>query len=921
MTANARALLPNPALAAGWDGLWVAHDGQPAQPITRGAALRLVADTPVLMVNAPLVASRIGAAQISGLDLLELFAFVRPAQFAVPNARGLALALRHEPPLTLEDEPAALFALAESLLAECGAPDWRFAPGAYGAATALNRLKWPWGPLVAARVVAPAKLDKPLFQALPEWQEPAPRPAPRTVELAEVQVLDELARAVGANAEPRAGQRAYTRAVAAAFQPRAQVGQPTIVLAEAGTGTGKTLGYLAPARLWAEASGGTVWISTYTKALQRQLAQELRRLYPDPTRYAASVVVRKGRENYLCLLNLEDAVQGAFTGRAAILSHLVARWARFTKDGDMVGGDLPGWLTGLFGAGRMAALSDRRGECVYAGCPHFRRCFIESAIARTADAQIVVANHALVMMNAARGRAEGQGLTRLVFDEGHHLFEAADSTFAVRLSGGEALELRRWLLGPEGGRARGRRRGLETRLSELGMEDPVAAAALGAILKAAQALPSDQWLARLAEGAPYGVLEALFAAVRETVYARAEEADAGFGLDADLAAPPPRLIDAALAAAQAIDALVKPMRVLGKRIEALLEDQPAWLEPSLRSRLEGARLGLDFRQQMLVAWLALLARIGGAPDPDFVDWLALERVDSRELDVAICRHWLDPTRPLATTVFQPAHGVAITSATLRDPPAVQQPDQGWGQAQARVGARHVAARLQTAAAASPFDYDASARVLVVTDVKRGEVAQLAGAYRSLIEASGGGALGLFTAIARLKAVHARIAEPLSTRGLPLLAQHVDPLDAGTLVDLFRADRHASLLGTDALRDGVDVPGEALRLVILEGIPWSRPTLLHAARKAAASDVGYEDRATRARLAQAFGRLIRRAGDRGVFVLIGAATPSRLLDAFPVPAERVALADACRIVQRFLSHDLQTAPSLPRPASFPRAEDA
>lgn len=921
MTADSRTLLPNPALAAGWDGLWVARAGEPAQPIARGAALRLVADTPVLMINAPLAASRIGAPQISGLDLLELFAFARPAQFVVPSARGLALALRLAPPLTLEDEPAALFAIAQALLDEIGASGWRYAAGAYGAAVALNRLKWPWGPLVTARVPAPATVEKPLFQALPEWQEPAPRPAPRTVELAEPQVLNELARTVGAAAEPRASQRAYARAVAAAFQPRAVAGQPTLALAEAGTGTGKTLGYLAPARLWAEAAGGTVWISTYTKALQRQLAQELKRVYPDPADYAARVVVRKGRENYLCLLNLEDAVQGAFTGRAAVLAQLVARWARFTRDGDMVGGDLPGWLTGLFGMGRMAALSDRRGECVYAGCPHYRRCFIEAAIARSAAADIVVANHALVMMNAARGRAEGLGLTRLVFDEGHHLFEAADSTFAVRLSGGEALELRRWLLGPEGGRTRGRRRGLETRLSELGMEDPAAAEALGATLKAAQALPGDQWLARLAEGAPYGPLEALLGAVRETVLARAEEADSGYGLEADLAAPPPRLIDAAQAAAQAIEALIKPMRVLAGRIEALLEEQPEWLEAALRSRLEGARLGLDYRQQMLAAWLALLARIGGAPDPDFVDWLALERVDSRELDVALCRHWLDPTRPLATTVYQPAHGVAITSATLRDPPAVHQPDQGWDQAQARVGARHVAARVQTSAAASPFDYASAARVLVVTDVKRGDVAQLAGAYRSLIEAAGGGALGLFTAIARLKAVHARIAEPLTANGLPVLAQHIDPLDAGTLVDLFRADRHASLLGTDALRDGVDVPGEALRLAILEGIPWSRPTLLHAARRAAAGDAAYEDRATRARLAQAFGRLIRRAGDRGVFVLIGAATPSRLLDAFPVPAERVALADACRIVTRFLSHDLQATPSLPRPGHSPRAEDA
>jgi len=102
-----------------------------------------------------------------------------------------------------------------------------------------------------------------------------------------------------------------------------------------------------------------------------------------------------------------------------------------------------------------------------------------------------------------------------------------------------------------------------------------------------------------------------------------------------------------------------------------------------------------------------------------------------------------------------------------------------------------------------------------------------------------------------------------------------------------------LLGTDALRDGVDVPGHSLRLVVMESVPWPRPTVLHAARRAAEGGSAYDDRVVRARLAQAFGRLIRRQDDRGMFVLLSAATPSRLLTAFPpgVPVQRVHLADA------------------------------
>ena len=147
---------------------------------------------------------------------------------------------------------------------------------------------------------------------------------------------------------------------------------------------------------------------------------------------AREVVTRKGRENYLCLLNLEDALQGGFAGRAAILAQLVARWAAYSADGDMVGGDLPGWLPTLFRRNGSTALTDRRGECVYAGCPHYRKCFIERAARASAEADIVIANHALVMVNAARGREATSRPTRYVFDEGHHLFDAADAMFGGR---------------------------------------------------------------------------------------------------------------------------------------------------------------------------------------------------------------------------------------------------------------------------------------------------------------------------------------------------------------------------------------------------------------------------------------------------------------------------------------------------------
>src|SRR5690242_4356046 len=344
---------------------------------------------------------------------------------------------------------------------------------------------------------------------------------------------------------------------------------------------------------------------------------------------------------------------------------------------------------------------------------------------------------------------------------------------------------------------------------------------------------------------------------------------------------------------QALEALQKPLALLARRLEAVLEDAPDWLDAQARARVEGAINGLSWRREILSAWIALLARIGGEADPEFVDWLAVERIDGREFDVAIHRRWLDPTKPLAAAVIAPADGVLVTSATLRG-------GEDWPAAEARTGAAHLGGPVERFEAESPFDYASCSEVLIVTDVKQGDTSALAGAYARLIEAAKGGTLGLFTAIARLKAVHARIADRLARAGLPLLAQHVDPIDAGTLVDIFRDDPRASLLGTDALRDGVDVPGESLRLVVMERVPWPRPTVLHAARRMAGGGSAYDDRVVRARLAQAFGRLIRRQGDSGVFVILSAAMPSRLLSAFPagVQVSRVPLDVAiARVEQR------------------------
>ncbi|SFP25586.1 ATP-dependent DNA helicase [Qipengyuania nanhaisediminis] len=894
--------LPLPALHASHAGTWLRDANGSTRGCSKGEAVMAAADTPLLMMNAPLVASRLGYPDLSGLDLLELFAFIHPAKFCVPTPKGLADALGLEEPADDADVPVLLQKAAGALVATCESDDWAEREGAWSTLQSLARLRWPWANVLAPHVRKPEKAEKWLFTKLPEWEETPDRPQPAQVLIDEPEIEAQLERLTGEGAERREGQRLFSRGAGHVFGPRDKQKRPHVLLAQAGTGIGKTLGYLAPASLWAERSGGTVWVSTYTKNLQRQLRRESARAWPAARPDGSPpVVVRKGRENYLCLLNLEDALQGGFTGRPAILAQLVARWAAYTQDGDMIGGDLPGWLGTLFRKRGIAALTDQRGECVYAGCPHYRKCFIERSARNAAQADLVIANHALVMVNAARGRDIASRPTRIVFDEGHHVFDAADSTFSAALTGQEAIELRRWIIGPERN-SRGRRRGLAARLADVASYDDAGGEAVEAAVEAAQALPSDGWLGRLAEGTPFGPVEALLAQVRATTYARDESGqEAGYGIETETAQLPGELVEAAGTAAQALAAIRTPLLKLAGRLEAVLEDAPDWLDGQGRARIEGARHSLAWRIDLIAAWEALLSRLGGPADPDFVDWLAVDRNDAREFDVGLYRHWLDPMKPFAHTVLEPAHGVMLTSATLTDR---DETGADWPHAIAKSGAPHLELMPKTAQSESPFDYASRAEVLIVTDIKRGDIPALAGAYARLIEASDGGVLGLFTAIRRMRAVYGRIADRLARAGLPLYAQHVDPIDTGTLTDIFRDDPRASLLGTDALRDGVDVPGESLRCVVMEAVPWPRPTILHRARRAAASEQEggakrYDDRIIRARLAQAFGRLIRSRDDAGHFVVLSSAFPSRLLSAFPdgTPVMRVTLDEALQRVAK------------------------
>lgn len=913
-----RFVLPHvPALVAGVRGAVLLDTDGEFHHLSLAEAANAARATPPLLCHGPAVAGRLGLEGFPCLDILELFAFVRPARFCLPTTKGVMEAAGLAPPADPEDEAEGLFRTARRLLeelAERTAGDTAVrAADTRSIAWAMARAGWSWGTAVLAALGVQGDAGRNnglrVWERLPEWSEHAPEPAPGNVPVEPEEARARLTAILGSGAEQRPAQADYASAATAAFVPRDRAGEPRVVLAEAGTGTGKTLGYIAPASLWAEKNGAPVWISTHTRNLQRQLDTELDRLFPDPLEKARRVVVRKGRENYVCLLNYEEQMMRNRPAEA-VATGLMARWLLATRDGDMVGGDLPGWLGDLLGRARTLGLADRRGECIFSGCPHFNKCFIEKAVRRARRADIVIANHALVMVQAALGGLDDSSQpTRLVFDEGHHVFEAADSAFSSHLSGFETAEVRRWLLGPEGDGARSRARGLKRRAEELvGMADD-APAALDSALAAAQALPGPGWQNRILDNTPGNPTEAFLALVRQQVYARAPGGEnSPYSLETDCRPLVDGLAEAAVELAEALGRIGAPLTRLARSLERKLDDEAAELDSNTRARIEGLSRSIERRVLVPVAgWKAMLEELvdgGIVTAGQYVDWFSVDRMDGRDIDVGMHRHWVDPTIPFAKAVMEPAHGVLVTSATLRD--GAGGPDWGgdgnWDAAERRTGAVHLAAPAVRAAVPSPFDYPAQTRVLVVSDVRKDDMDQVAAAYRELFLAAHGGALGLFTAISRLKAVYKRVSGPLDDAGLALLAQHVDNLDTSTLVDIFRAEHDSCLLGTDAVRDGVDVPGQSLRLIVFDRVPWPRPDILHKARKAASGGKAYDDMITRLRLKQAFGRLVRRAGDHGVFVLLDPMMPTRLFSAFPAGVEvrKVGLAEAVAVTRDFLA---------------------
>lgn len=927
--------------------IWATHssvhvltvDGEiKTYPLTQ--ASQILHGQSVLVCHAPYTLKKIPRLNVRSFDLLELYAFVEPIEALVPTPHGLATALGLDAPKGADDHLMSMVEAVPALLERLAAlslPE-RIQLGKLSAAMGLRGKGWAWSEAVCAALGTPynprdeVKMREVVdWDNFPEWEDVPPMPPPDSYPVTGEESrerLNALLARKSTETVTRIAQQSYTTQASAAFSPIKEEGQPNIVLAEAGTGTGKTLGYLAPASVYAEKNKAQIWVSTYTRNLQKQIAEDLELLYPDENQRKNLTAVRKGRENYLCLLNLEDATKSLplLTNMTqAVAGGLMLRWAMKTRDGDLTGGGYHGWLGGLFGHANTRGLSDRRGECIYSACAHYRRCFVEKNIRSAKQASIVIANHALVMVNMAASADPNALPPRYIFDEGHHLLSASDSAFSANISGQECYDLRRWLRGPEGGKKR-RARGLKKRCDDL-LPNAQAEQALEDALAAASLLPSDGWLQRLRSDAPQGPFESFLSALAKQVYARTPEQKGSYY---SIECTPFPLSEGMEDKINELKATVlkiqRPLLALIEEFEAKLVNDADSLGSETRQRIEALVVSLERRTKiMLKSWVDMLdalrrneeslandnysvekTALGG--ETETVDWFEVSRVEGQDFDCGYFRHYKDPLKPFSDVIRSHAQGILITSATLTDQSDTHHSEedseiekQRWKDAYAHSGARHMDKFVHHSAYDSPFKYADSTKVIVINDVNKNDLDQVAAAYEVLFKASGGGALGLFTAIQRLRAVHTRIAPKLEGNGLTLYGQHVDAMESGTLIDIFRAEPQSCLLGTDAVRDGVDIPGRSLQLLVYDRVPWPRPNLLHKARREAFGQRAYDERSARMKIKQAYGRLIRHESDKGVFVMLDNALPTRLTTAFPegVEVERIGISEACDTISEFL----------------------
>lgn len=591
-----------------------------------------------------------------------------------------------------------------------------------------------------------------------------------------------------ADFKPRRAQLAMACAVAEALQAR----EPLI--AEAGTGTGKTFAYLVPALL----AGLRVLVSTGTRTLQDQLFAKDVPLVTGALGAPITIALLKGRGNYLCIERMQrESAQQDLEGGDPLWREIHA-WSKITKSGDL------SELRGLTESHPLwPRVTSTRDNCLGTRCDHYADCHVVAARREAQAADLVIVNHHLLLADLAL-KEEGFGdllgsADAIILDEAHQLPDLATQFFGVQISS----------------------RQIETTLAE----------GRAAVLRVGGALSDLGEAARAVEAS----VNALTDAVRSAPV-RAGVGRADLGRAAALRFEDLPDLDSAVAA------LAESLRLYA---EALSH---ASIEPAV-AQVATRALGLASTLEQLE-----LARQEGARTAELTRRGFL--LSLLPFDVSMRFRALIEARP-AAWIF--------TSATLS------------------VGGHfsHFAKRLgiedaRTLSIESPFDYETQAMLYLPAEMPEPSSPQYVDAVIEasipLLESAGGGAFLLFTSHRALAQGAQRLRASWDGAALqPLLVQGEEPREK--LLRAFREHGNAVLLGTASFWEGVDVKGHALRLVVIEKLPFASPDdPLTQARIEYLQQQGHnafrEHQLPEAVLAlkQGVGRLIRSEEDRGMIVI-------------------------------------------------------
>ena len=636
------------------------------------------------------------------------------------------------------------------------------------------------------------------------------------------------------------------------------------LIAEAGTGTGKSMAYLLPATLHAQEHGETVVISTNTLALQDQLfRKDIPKLQaaiaanagddPQPLR----AVTVKGRSNYLCLRRwFASAQQPVQDAAEAGLRAKITLWLGETSTGDRAELRLSPteeqrWR--LYSADDNAC---QPGRCVF---QQRNQCFLFRARREAESAHLVVVNHALLLSDTLSGGSVLPDYHRLVVDEAHHLEDQATVHYGVSVGERDLTALLDGVLRMEGPIQAGAMMGVAHYLSrpDLTATDAGRTRA-GAALERAKQCQGQVQTARThghqlfrhalalsagGNGRPGGDRSVRLTWEAREQYAWSETLDEWSVLEQQL---------------QAIDNHLK----WAKRV--LDDHEPGTDADDLAiGAYDTVASDVDASLRSLGEIVATLRDIVAAPRDEQVYWL--ERNQQGDA-VSLKSAPLEVGGLLHDRIFSRMETTILTSATITT-------DGTFDYAIDHLGLSDP----KQVDVPSPFDYRTSTMLYLADDMPEPSQPQYQKRLQeTLIEtcsATGGRGLVLFTSYAALQAAYQAIKRPLEAAGVLVLAQRVDG-SARQLIDRLKYGDRVVVLGTSSFWEGIDIVGDALSLLVITKLPFSVPSdPVFAARSEAIAEEGqnafvdYAVPQAVLKFKQGFGRLIRSSHDRGVCAVL------------------------------------------------------